>query len=716
MTTLYPVALDNFANPSASQSQNASRTHSEQHGDLNDAVEALQAALGITGSAGTPISLRADLASAVAAKGSALVTHLPAGASAVAVALSNYLNGLHGVPVTNFATDAQLAIDATDATTKAIAEARASGKNAVYFPGGRTYRFAAASASIDPGVDDIVFYGENTKLIFEEGTGVGDINTQRKSLFRNNANVTKGSVTFRGLSIKGTWAEKSYVEGGGAALFLDYYDEIVIEGCHFSNLSWMATACEYTKNVRVLGGSFDTICRDMVRFRSSFNVQVIGNRFKHGVDDCVALHSNQNLSGGDLREGIVVANNIFEDTGGIKVLAGRMVSIHHNIMRRVKTFPIAVYSDVGSAAEANSAMFGISICDNQVYDSLNGNTITSPVSQVIYLGSRIAEAGSDSSNVIPGQNVTATGAFPLPWDSRGSTYSSTTNGVPPPFFITVRGNTIARTLPAVGAYSTWGFGQLMTAAGFTDPAITDAALRPSNGINLSGQTRKALIEQNVVSHVAAAVGVVDAPLDNYGLDDVVVSRNIFSDFNGDCIRLPTPAGSRTVGLRVLDNTMDGDPYHVHSNRGTGGAWLADGSPSVIACTSYFGIKVERNKVRNVCRIVNNGGGSGTTMVANVLRCAPAITGFSTSNKGIGNLPDAGAQAIYEHVDSDPTSATYGGQVTTMQLTSGAMPATGTYVRGTFVQAIASTTIAGWQRLTTGSAHVAGTDWKTIALT
>ena len=47
MTTAYPTALDAFTNPTGSQSQAASRTHSQQHGDLNDAVEALQAKVGI---------------------------------------------------------------------------------------------------------------------------------------------------------------------------------------------------------------------------------------------------------------------------------------------------------------------------------------------------------------------------------------------------------------------------------------------------------------------------------------------------------------------------------------------------------------------------------------------------------------------------------------------------------------------------------------------
>lgn len=50
MPTNFPTALDVLNNPLPGQSQNASRTHSEQHGDLNDAMEAVQAAVGVTGS------------------------------------------------------------------------------------------------------------------------------------------------------------------------------------------------------------------------------------------------------------------------------------------------------------------------------------------------------------------------------------------------------------------------------------------------------------------------------------------------------------------------------------------------------------------------------------------------------------------------------------------------------------------------------------------
>jgi hypothetical protein len=90
----------------------------------------------------------------------------------------------------------------------------------------------------------------------------------------------------------------------------------------------------------------------------------------------------------------------------------------------------------------------------------------------------------------------------------------------------------------------------------------------------------------------------------------------------------------------------------------------------------------------------------------------AAIGFTNTNKGIGYLEAADGRFLYEIIDADPTSATYG-VVTNAQLEgSGAMPAAGYYVAGAFVKntSAAGAGIAGWLRLTNGSGHVLNTDW------
>lgn len=56
MTTKFPAELDQFENPRPDTSQATARTHSQQHGDANDAIEALQAKVG-TNMSGDPDSL-----------------------------------------------------------------------------------------------------------------------------------------------------------------------------------------------------------------------------------------------------------------------------------------------------------------------------------------------------------------------------------------------------------------------------------------------------------------------------------------------------------------------------------------------------------------------------------------------------------------------------------------------------------------------------------
>ena len=51
MTTRFPAEIDRFDNPAPNDSQSKLRSHSQQHGDANDAIEAIQRKIGADGSA-----------------------------------------------------------------------------------------------------------------------------------------------------------------------------------------------------------------------------------------------------------------------------------------------------------------------------------------------------------------------------------------------------------------------------------------------------------------------------------------------------------------------------------------------------------------------------------------------------------------------------------------------------------------------------------------
>lgn len=70
MSVSFPAALDTFVNPSSSNPQN-NPSHSQQHADANDAIEALEAKVGIDGSA-NPTSLDYRVSQLEAGGGSGL--------------------------------------------------------------------------------------------------------------------------------------------------------------------------------------------------------------------------------------------------------------------------------------------------------------------------------------------------------------------------------------------------------------------------------------------------------------------------------------------------------------------------------------------------------------------------------------------------------------------------------------------------------------------
>lgn len=219
MPTQFPVNLDNFANPAANTSQNVARTHSQQHGDLNDAVEALQAKVGINNSADTEsldhlarqaAGVRDDLASPDAGKGAALVSFKQVGAAAMS---RNMLDkAREQVSVRDFMTPEQIAdtmlanpvLDHTAAIQAAAAACATGGADSrLYFPKG-TYNLSAEV--------NITFSG----MVY--GAGAEDT-IIRATVAGINHFTTVGSfgrVTFQDMQL-GTTVTKT----GGAGIFIN---------------------------------------------------------------------------------------------------------------------------------------------------------------------------------------------------------------------------------------------------------------------------------------------------------------------------------------------------------------------------------------------------------------------------------------------------------------------------------------------------------------
>lgn len=151
MTTLFPIAIDDFSNPAGSQSQNVARTHSQQHGDLNDAVEAIETAVGTTASADTSsLTYKVNsFAPITGANGADFVKYTDPVAPAFLKTTSDMLNGdpvsvLRGIDKTKWS-DIRQGINADDLYTNIsnmLADMDSLGYGQLFLNGG-TYNIGA---------------------------------------------------------------------------------------------------------------------------------------------------------------------------------------------------------------------------------------------------------------------------------------------------------------------------------------------------------------------------------------------------------------------------------------------------------------------------------------------------------------------------------------------------------------------------------------------
>lgn len=601
----------------------------------------------------------------------------------------------------------------TIAFQAAIDAALAAGGGVVYIPKG-TYWFPVGE-KLNPGVGGLSFIGEGNDisiLKYDEGTTV-PASTGVDHLFKNIVNVAKKSLLFSNLQIQGTLNDTTRAGRWANPMWLDFYPEITITNCKFYNIA--AEAMDLHKNGRVVccDNYFENIAADAIRIRDNPNCLIDGNYILRNGDDAIAIHTSTGYT--PTREGVIITNNRIVNGGTIKVLGARVATITGNQIELGNFWGINVAN--ATPPEGTVPERDILVANNIILDMLSITDISVDTTMTgIAIDSVVDRGTAATNNTIPGDYNTTTGAYIYPWDFDEQDVSVAANAVAKVHGVRVTGNILRRSRPSVATFSSYGFGTRLWQGRSTNPAITDANLKSNTGVFIRGGYSGLAIENNIIECCTTGVSFF-VPTHHRQYINTKIQNNSFFDCSSTAILFNSAAFTQDV--YITGNVIDADPYRYNANSNDDGTYTADANPVGINIGDIEGIRVINNTFKNVCRAVM---ANNTQLVKdNILVCEPvAITiGFSASNRGIGYLEFASDGFMYEVIDGDPASATFG-QVQNFQPTDRtSVPTTGTFVRGAFIRNSQPTldgndmVIIGWIRLTIGSGNVVGTDWAVV---
>lgn len=607
--------------------------------------------------------------------------------------------------------------DNTNAFQRALTFLNNRGGGALSVPAGK-YWFAKDSAPLDPGVGNITILGEGrgVSVLMWEG---GDVQNNyaaagNKCLFQNNVQATKGYVRFEKMTMQGALAGASKANSGGVAFWLDFYNSVEMIDAEILEAKTTGMSVRFSERFVSVRSRYQDIAAGAIRATDTFNVLCTGNEILRCGDDAFSIHTAaavQASLGRRPRDAVIISDNIITGAGGaIKVLGGRQVKIHNNISK-LTGGGVCVGVDTN---EGRNPLYDISICDNTFENMIlltSSGTFTNNAIGILIQGDPPRGTPS-TNNTIPGYYDYTGGVWIFPWDYVDVNTQLSTTAVTPISGLTIRGNHMRRTLPAAAAWSDYGYGRGIRSGVYYNGAVSTANFRQNTGISIfAGGLKDAVISDNIIEHLSFGI-LFGAPTTDRDYVNVKVTGNIVTD----CIArgISVAAGAHTVDISVEGGIVDCDPYRAGSQSNIDGTYSGSAGTRGVAAFDNPGVSVSGVTFKN-CGIAVY----ATVPVRldkNVIWCNPlGGTGFSTSNKGIGDVP-LGGNYLHVIYQCDPTAADYDKIITNPALSAGAMPSTGTYVRGHKVINEAPSidgnnmTIQNWTRITTGSNHTAGTDW------
>lgn len=511
------------------------------------------------------------------------------------------------------------------------------------------------------------------------------------------------------------------IAAGGHLISGSATDEITLRNVELSGSHYFAFAVGGARHFEADGCKVTYALRDGLHADASRSYAVTNCDFFRVFDDAVASHA-YNLPD-EIKPVAVdyyVSGNRFEQAQGIALVGASRARIHNNIGRQIYTRWI----DIRASSQVS---YDISVTDNYCEDTISQVQLSGLPNGPSIGGDSSLGIGVGTGN--PGPNA----AGNWEWESDGATVVKpfarlqqsylSTERPPANFGITVARNQFTRSIEYGRRWSDLGrpAAALWTRVGPVDPVITESMLCKDEAITVSGALSNVTVEGNEIFGHQRPIRIgletgAPATLPNRALHRVNARQNRLTSFGS--------YGIYVLGSGVVDvdgNHFDGDPLFERATRNANGTWSAVTEARAVLVDTGAGrqptIHFLRNTVANVS-VVTNAAFTGI-VGGNIVR-GDFVGVTDAANKGIRDLvfhPNRLGTLIYEGSDATD-NAGFLKIKHVNQRTRDAMPSSGHWIAGTVVDLTlpvvsGADVIIGYLRLTTGTSHVLGTDWRAL---
>ncbi len=610
------------------------------------------------------------------------------------------------------------------ALVAALAAVKARGGGTLFVPRG-TYLISKGSVFPDCNIE-IVGDGP-TSTIFRYQDESTNVREDFLTTVNSSTVVQTWDIALRNLTLQSGLGSGSVYSVCSHIAQFSTSGNVVIENCNFLNSRYMGTVVSYAKSLTVSNCQYRLMAADGIHSVGCDNINVTGSYFYRVADDSINVGRLDVLlteNNANSRQ-TVVSNNNFEESGGICATGVKHIAITSNTFNKTRCRAIEVGADANQGVEGSTTQLSILIANNVI------DTVFTPYG----LGDL---DGGDSAKYIYvfGQTPSAlpTGGYVGLANGTGGVnqpfpyfYTTNTDNNAPAtgaWYVVIANNVCTRTLAPTSAWTNYGVGQFFVGhgQGFTNPVVdyTDLVHPNQAGIKVEGSMYHAIIDGNLLSNLNGGIEFFGAATGIVLWDDIVIRNNEISNFAAFGIK-----HSGLGSFHISSNLIDGDPYHIHPARTSGGTWGTgfDGYFGIWcpdASTQHAGVICQNNTFRNIGYDYQSDN-TKVVFLDNIYMGYPKFPYSDPTNIGIRAWNSG--KKTWVIADDNPSSSNFKRVLNTCYSSYYQLPASGYYLKNTVVYKdqdlnVAGTSgsqyiLIGWVRLTNGSGHVLNTDWKEI---